>query len=394
MRNFLFYGGRFLAVILAPFAILLTLIAVIVGAMIPALDNQENIKASFQEQNIYRDVVPVILPALLNLQSAEEEVAPNLSIMVNNLQDSLNPDDWRAVINELIPPDWVQSQLESVVDGIYAYLEGDESVTTIQYQVDIDTIAQRMTGESSERVITRISTLSTPCTSEQAQQIRNIDLESITNLEDLPICSPATENDTEQMQAILRTIFDQLASAIESERGMGASAELGELSVTEQIDNSGQAQLNVSFDQGYEILIGIRVFYQTYDLYIPIFIFLPIAMTSLIVFLAVRSFRGFARWVGTLSILVALNLIIFQLIIAVGLITIPKPEPDPTNNIPIEVLQVQNRILNGLFSAAFAEFAQPVAMHALQFLVVGVILLVLSWVVRKPPATIHIKETV
>ncbi|MEO0565659.1 MAG: hypothetical protein AAF125_26360, partial [Chloroflexota bacterium] len=125
--------GRGLAVLLVPFTVFVIVASVGARSVVPALANPDNIRAGLATSEVYAEVVPEILPVLL---SGNAGVDPEFPLNFAEVRGSMQEDDWRAFANELVPPEWIQIQAESILDALITYLDGAPAII---YSLDVDT---------------------------------------------------------------------------------------------------------------------------------------------------------------------------------------------------------------------------------------------------------------
>lgn len=381
MGRVLLYIGRFFALLTAPLVIAFLMLSVATAAFLPAITDPDNIKDGLAAQRIYEDIVPVALPAAVELASgAPADFEEQMPLRLADIRDSLSDDDWRAVANEIVPPEWIQAQVESAIDALYAYFDG---APRIEYQLETVPLSERLTGAAAERAITRILALARPCTPAEMRLLRAPETP-----ENIPICSPSDDESAEQLRAYLTTAFAQLGQTIEGEQLTRADFRL--FTLAERLQTGAVSGI-VSEEAPISALIGMRVAYETYEIYRSIAFLLVGVSFGAIVFFAVRSFKGLARWAGWLSIAGGAMLVFTLLTISIGLIEVPAIEvTSELEDIPPELLEIQARITNGILVAAFQDFSRPALGAAFGLIAGGFALLVASIFLPGPQQIVHI----
>ncbi|MEW6092787.1 MAG: hypothetical protein AB1531_02370 [Chloroflexota bacterium] len=94
---------------------------------------------------------------------------------------NLTAEDWEAILKILIPPDELKVMAESVLDDIFAYLNGDIE----QVSVSLVALKDRLTGPAGTDLIMEFVTSQPPCTEEELAQMT-----SATGGENMVICNP------------------------------------------------------------------------------------------------------------------------------------------------------------------------------------------------------------
>jgi hypothetical protein len=94
---------------------------------------------------------------------------------------NLTAENWEAIMKILIPPDEMKVMAESILDDIFAYLNGDIE----QVSVSLVALKDRLTGPAGTDLIMEFITSQPPCTEEELAQMT-----SETSGENMVICNP------------------------------------------------------------------------------------------------------------------------------------------------------------------------------------------------------------
>ncbi len=94
---------------------------------------------------------------------------------------NLTAENWEAIMKILIPPEEMKTMTESVLDDIFAYLNGDIE----QVSVSLVALKDRLTGPAGTDLIMEFITSQPPCTEEELAQMT-----SETGSENMVICNP------------------------------------------------------------------------------------------------------------------------------------------------------------------------------------------------------------
>jgi len=377
--------GRVIAGLLVPATIFSVVVSVFILALVPALAKPDNIKNGLAQNEIYADLLPEALPLLLE---SDEEIEQGLPIAFTQIRENMSADDWRAVANELGPPDYIQAQIESVLDGIYAYMMGAPSIA---YEIDLDTLTERLSGEPGQRAITRITTLALPCTAEQIDRIRSLEGLSEVNGQ-LPVCSPANEADREILAFAYELSFKELTRFLQEEGTALAEVQFGDVTVAERVSADGSAEIALDIDTGDAELRELRVFFQTYEHYRPIFYLFPLMLFSLIVLFGVHSFKGFVRWGSITMLLSGVAVIIALLGLSVGILQVPQEPPPAEWNLSPGAVDLLDSVVSGILTAAFEEIGSQVFGAAAGLIIFGTIFFVISLIVPGPKPIIRLRN--
>ena len=158
----------------------------------------------------------------------------------------------------------------------------------------------------------------------------------------------------------------------------------------EQVDASGDAELDFAFGETSQSIIDIRVFYQLLPELDPLFALIPAMLMSLIVIVTVRSLKGFTRWLGWIFVFSSVLLLNLLLIVSLGLLNIREPQ-NPPEDVPPELLELVIDIANGILTTAFSQASQEVVGVAAGLIIFGGILLGISVIAPGPEAVVKMK---
>jgi hypothetical protein len=202
--------------------------------------------------------VPVAFPALVRLADARTPV-----IALDELIAAIGEERWRAIADELVPPEWLQAQIEGGIDQVFAWINGDSDAVTHKV-FNLNDLHTRLVGDSGQRVIDQIVQAAPPCTPEQIDQLRALQTGADVRL---PICQPP-----EDLLTFSRSVLESGLSAIAE--GLNER----ELSLAEVFDRNPDRHHTV-------VPLGVGV--SSYRRY------LCRGLLAVIVVVTVRSLKGF-----------------------------------------------------------------------------------------------------
>jgi hypothetical protein len=183
----------------------------------------------------------------------------------------LDEQDWDEISRAAVPDGWVQSQLDTVVDDVFTWLDGDRLVPDIQ--LDVEPIKRNLIGAGTES-ITRIVVESWPdCSLEQLFELES----SFRQSGQLPLilCNPP--------EPIRSVAIGFVAGAFKS----------GARLMPTTLDLTRAAQATAAAD-----LLEIKRTLRSIRLAAGWAIMIPIILLGLVMAFVVRSWRELARWWG------------------------------------------------------------------------------------------------
>ena len=266
--------GRFLSRASAVFIVILFIMVISISACTVAfresLINVDTYKETLIEQKVYEDIIPYIIPALLKDNQTNLNSSDSFSIDLNDIDRFMSTDDWRKVSDELIPPEWVQNQTESVLDTIDRIKQGDFS--QLENIVDLTEVVQRLQGDAGKRASDIIIASAPDCNTQQILQLRNFDGQSDSVF---PICNPP-QLQKNKATTLISDWFYNVGTVIE-------------------IQISQQSDVLSAPEEGAKIIHNL---FQLDSQLSLLLLICPFSLVGLIMFLAVRTLKSFGRWLG------------------------------------------------------------------------------------------------
>lgn len=183
---------------------------------------------------------------------------------------NLSEEDWERLIKGIIPQDWLQTQVEGVLDQLFAVLEtGDLESGVVISMVGLK---QHLAGEEGMQAILELIRAQPPCTGDQLLMISQLEID-MSSASILLTCSPPPEV-LDTFLPALRPVLDEIIGGIRDE--------------TNLIDALGEGgDLNIDFQTIGLVRLIIRLS--------PL---LPLVLLLLVTLFAVRSLKGFFLWWG------------------------------------------------------------------------------------------------
>jgi len=304
MRNVLSGCSKAIAAILTIVFVITTLVVLMLFNIERGLLQADIFKDAMAEQGFY-DQLPGLLadqlqgsmtynPCENDPTQCEGEGPPGEGeggppdIMTN-----LTTEDWERLLGGLIPPSWLQTQVESVLDQAFAFLETGNTEPGVL--ISMVTLKAHIAGEEGLQAILGVIQSKPPCTEEQLNQLGQFGGDMTELISVLLTCSPPQELIDEFLPEI-RPILEEVVAGIKDEVNL--------------LDSLG-GMLAGEGDGGFdlEILGLIRLAIRLSPL-------LPLALLLLVTLFGVRSLKGFLRWWG-------IPLLIVGVIAVVGAAMIP-----------------------------------------------------------------------
>lgn len=274
-------AGGLLALIVIP----LLVISSCDRAAEQTLFQAETYKSALSNQKIYDDIVPFVLSLFISNESFKE--GENfLPFDRQELDTILTDADRRRIAELFIPPTLVQRNVEVSIDVFEQIINGDFSA--LNSEINLTPIQQALQGEPAREVTDIILMASPECTREQLQEIRNV---AAGRSNQIPLCEPTL---------LLRRTSENVI--------LEWFAALGD---TLELDNPTFGELTGITPESAEVIYQAA---SVNNQMVWFTLVCPFALIGLIIAFSVRSLKAFGRWVGAISLIAGILLIITVLI--------------------------------------------------------------------------------
>lgn len=118
------------------------------------LDDAELYKAALRQENVYQR-----FPDLFAAQMALSQNALGKEAQIDFR--GFTADDWKLIAQELITPQWVQVQVEHLIDEIFASIQNRS--TTPRLTISLAEVMQKLGGEAGFRIYKQVISTKRPC---------------------------------------------------------------------------------------------------------------------------------------------------------------------------------------------------------------------------------------
>jgi hypothetical protein len=269
--------------------------------------NPDTYKTVLDKQEIY-DRLPAILaeqiaysmtynPCLENPEECErEDSEEDEGFGPPAYFKNLSTDDWEQMLSLILTPEWTKSEMESVLDQFFAFLNSDEE--QLRITISLTGLKANLTGQKGMEFIRILVNAQPPCT----ETLLGILLDAAAgdfSPEQLLLCRPPEEiMDTlaPTMEAALDLVIDDIPD----------QAILGK-DLFSRNENISASDPNIE--------TGIR--FQTVRVMMQFGPILPLIFLVLIALFSVRSWRDLLLWWGIPFILLGLSAL------GMGLLALP-----------------------------------------------------------------------
>lgn len=313
-------------------------------------------KNALVEQEAYQQI-PDLLAAELEKTAAQAD--PEAGDMgqqaLTEMLQSLSREDWRYILDNLLPKGWAQAKAEGVLDALFAFLEGETN--SLDVRISLVPLKENLEGPQGNLVLERLVDALPACTEDDLFRFL---LDTLTGAEpNLPVCAPPPELLGENMET-LEFLLPLAAEQIPENISVQLNVEDFDMPTTGTL--AGQSNLVLLYRQTR----------QAFQWSLAV----SFALLLLVALLAVRSVRGIAGWwgwpltLGSAVVLVPLfanrSQVAFRLVWFIS------------ERIPDVVSPGVYSLLDGVIRRLSETLLDALQTHALIFFILGIAMLVIG----------------
>jgi hypothetical protein len=208
---------------------------------------------------------------------------------------NLDKDQWESLLREILTPEWLQAQAESLIDQSLDFLESDQATPSIK--ISLVELKSKLMGPNGVEIVLSMIKAQPACTEAQLREIKDA-IGNEDGEQDLLSCLPTPD------------VLDEYASSIEGTLNE-VVGELPDEAVLGESFMEDDANVNTDSDEN-EVQVGPTL--RRIRTYMRISPLVPLTFLILIAVFAVRSFRDLLRWWGIPLLITGLIVLIFSLL--------------------------------------------------------------------------------
>ena len=202
---------------------------------------------------------------------------------------ALEQEDYEVIVSDLLPPEWLQTQVESAIDQVFAIFlsTGETTVAPSEavIKIPLAELKTRLTGEAGLHAFLQILRTQEPCSEEQLADLLQLNETTVFSTEGLTPCQPPPEMEGE-LTPIIEAVLGEMA------RQMPAEATIDLANLGGPASEGNQPAANPGpFDNPRQALPMVRLVASLSPL-------LPVVLILLVTLFGVRSLKGWLRWWG------------------------------------------------------------------------------------------------
>lgn len=282
-------SGRLGCLVQELFRLIASLLSIALIVLIPlvvysAVLDRTLFNPDFYKAALIRHDAYTRLPLELVDEVVRRTLVQSVPVGVRSLLNNVSSEDWRRIVPAIVPPEWLRGVMESNIDALFVWAAGSDPYP--HFSIPVGPIRDRLrTGPGGRQLISAMLEDQPPCTPQQVQAML------ATN--SLAACAPPA-NLLDRVAVLLLPQIDGLVGEIVVATEPGAAPSAREIDLVAAI----RARVG-----GEELFQRLRVMHDVANL---IRAALPLGMATILLFLglihllAVRSWQGWAQWLGVL----------------------------------------------------------------------------------------------
>jgi hypothetical protein len=237
------------------------------------------------------------LVALVNGFAMDTVTDQNANMVIKKLPVSA----WESITSEVFPETSAQAALTHTIDTLFSWLNYGQQALNLS--INLTTIKSKLSSPDLAAPIRKAVGRLQPCTVAQSLSLATFD-PAAGNFEEFPVCQPAANAGIDREVTGLSRALTIVAAALPDQWQIGDEIRLGiadgtvpapsGTATTASATNNQAANNRYSNFQLDQMRAGLRLQSR---LLVLLFL-VPIGLLFLIVIVAIRSLKGFLRWLG------------------------------------------------------------------------------------------------
>jgi hypothetical protein len=347
--------ARFVAALLSVALVVLIPLVVYSAVFDRTLFHADFYKASLARHDAYETLPPALIDEVV--QRTLMGSAPGA---LSTLLAGVEAEDWQPIVRDAAPPDWLRGVMEGGIDQLFAWMGTNDPYPTIP--IPIGPIRDRLrTGPGGRQLVGVLLRNQPPCTPEQLQAALGTGA--------LPICAPPA-NLRDRVTALILPQVDAFIGQIITTVQPGADP------AARDIDLVAAMRARIGGDEVFQQLRLMRTIATSVRLATPLGMATILLFLGLIHLIAVRSWHGWAQWLGLLMFLAgSLTLLPLLLVPAWLDQSLAEAAAQPITDRPLLAIIQLGQWLAADFSAEMWRLA---GIAGAAMVLLGLLLLILS----------------
>jgi hypothetical protein len=270
--------GRLLGMLLIVLILLMTPCAFWVFNLERVALDPQTYRTALQTQNVYNDLLPALVDGAASDSNLDSDHREALRALLNNM----SVEDWATLADKLLPPSWLQQQVEGNIERFFTWLDGARATPGISF--DLQALKTKLSGQSAQEAVAVIVPKLPECTPDQVAVLQQVAQgQAVGNA--FPLCSPQAADLRQTESAALLSTLNAVGRQLPSRWDLNEQIR--------KADVSPGTQHLTEFD-----LNRFRAVIWFQSRASLVLFLIPLALLFLIVIVTIRSGKQFFRWTG------------------------------------------------------------------------------------------------
>jgi len=145
--------------------------------------NPQTYKTALRNYDFYSG----LLPAFVDMAATHDNLDPNTRAAAQSLLKNVSTREWQAIADKVLPPQWLQSQIDGNIDRFFDWLNLKSASPNIS--VDLRELKNRLSSDNVRDAAQIIVKGLPKCTAEEEQKVKAVSAATDPNF---PLCQPGT----------------------------------------------------------------------------------------------------------------------------------------------------------------------------------------------------------
>jgi hypothetical protein len=300
--------------------------------------------------------------------------APDDDLSMQGLIAHLDNREWDTLSVLVVPPGWVEQEINRNLDSFMAWLDGDKDLEIV-FQTEV--IRRRLSGQPGENAMQMIGAALPECASEEEQQFQQYldEQEGVV----FPYCRPTDPDLVIALGGILDTLRTDTAEQIPEQFDILEEMRQAVREDANTPDEKQRAEKAFSDTELNRFRSGITL----YKRLLPLTLMIPLVLLSLIVIVTIRSSKSFFRWMGGLLVIGSL-FTLFPLFLLPFILSDLSLDAEIEEGFAAGGALMAEVVGNRMVHLMVGAFTWPILGQSAALVGIGFLFLVLSVLLRYP----------
>ncbi|MEP7287613.1 MAG: hypothetical protein ABI947_17810 [Chloroflexota bacterium] len=250
--------------------------------------NPQTYKTAMNTQNFYGSLVP----ALVDGAASDSQTDPQIRAAARSLVENISLDEWATLSDRLLPPSWLQDQVNGNIDRLFAWINGERSLPDIHF--DLKLLKTRLSSSDTHAAVNIIVPKLPNCTADQERLITAGTFTEGDKAAPL-LCNPESDTNRKLIEDNLTTHLITLGEAMPDTWRLIDQLQPQARTAASAVPTDSRTPRTrlTEFE-----LARFRGFLWLDSRLIVLLFLVPLGLFALIIMVTIRSRKQFFQWLG------------------------------------------------------------------------------------------------